>query len=445
MKKILNIATIAMTALLMSGCQFGDNFGSFDFDAERPADAFRVYEHHVTDLSNGLPEGCYMPDGEMIDPATLEVTEEVGDAACGPMRTTSTTGTNAVQQLLLYNRQTKILEMSGTYMSIDVDGNPIRLSGKVMVPLNKKKQAPRRYILVSHYTTCANFEAPSNTFSLEGLLCGLGYVLIIPDYLGYGVTADHVHPYLVMDLTARNVTDMFFAVQKYLEGSIYEPYKEDIYLMGYSQGGATTMAVEWFLETKHPEVLIHRVFAGGGPYDVKATYDRFVETDVAGYPVAVPLVLQGMIVGNKLDLKMEEMMSTKLYSHLDEWVNSKKYSSAQINTLIDSHVTHDLLSDISMNRQSREVGVLYKAMTENSIVSYHWSPKAPVYMMHSIDDETVPYVNATRAKAQWSDANIQVNFGHYGGHVPTCLRFISSVWSLLKQAEKEEDDGIFDF
>mgnify|MGYP003413361310 CR=1 FL=1 len=76
-------------------------------------------------------------------------------------------------------------------------------------------------------------------------------------------------------------------------------------------------------------------------------------------------------------------------------------------------------------------------MTISSIISYNWEPKAAVYIMHSIDDETVPYTNATNAKSKWRNANITYNFGHYGGHVMTCLRFIYSVQTLLIEEEKE--------
>ena len=193
-----------------------------------------------------------------------------------------------------------------------------------------------------------------------------------------------------------------------------------------------------FSNPKHKEYIpVHRVFAGGGPYDVKATYERFVTTDTAGYPVAVPLVLQGMIVGNKLNIKMNDLMQDWPYEKLDEWINSKQFTSAQINKLIGTKVTHEILTPEAMNRESEKVAELYKAMTINSIVSYDWEPEASVYIMHSMDDETVPYTNATRAKSKWKDSNITYNFGHYGGHVLTCLRFIYSVQTLLQQEEKE--------
>ena len=204
------------------------------------------------------------------------------------------------------------------------------------------------------------------------------------------------------------------------------------------------MAVEYLCEMMYddpefPEyyVPIHRVFAGGGPYDVKATYERFVNTDTAGYPVAVPLVIQGMIKGNNLNIAIEDLIRPELCANLLEWVNCKRYTTAQINKMIGTKVTHEILTQEAMEQKSTKVAELYKAMTENSVVSYNWEPQNSVYMIHSMDDETVPYTNATNAKAKWKNANITYNFGHYGGHVLTALRFIYSVQSLLKQEEEE--------
>ena len=371
-----------------------------------------------------------------------EDTTDNSNSFSSPRRASSVTMNHIAQNLLDFSKMTTAIELSGVYPSIDLDGNPITLSGKVILPA---KGPVKRYILVSHYTIASNAEAPSNIFSLEGVLVKLGYALIIPDYLGYGVTADYIHPYLVMDITARNVLDMYLAVVPFLEAAGYSPEYDDIYLMGYSQGGATTMAVQHLIE-HHGDynIKIRRVFAGGGPYDVKATYDRFVETNYTSLPCAVPIMMQGMIVGNKLDVDMSKMMSPFLYANLDEWVNSKRYTTSQIDALIGSNTTSDLLSSIGMDRTSREVSELYKAMTQNSILTYSWKPQAPVFIMHSIDDDVVPYENATRVKSKWQGANIQYNLGHFGGHVNAFIRFIYTVQTLLINEEKEEE-GNYDF
>lgn len=422
----------------LSSCQFHkDEYVDFTNIEAAKNLSFKVISQGERDLSTGLPYDCYLPDGTRAN----DFTEE--DNTPSPLRkpaTTGTTGAGFLQELLKWSNQNKIIEVVGTYPSTDIDGNPITLSGKVMLP---KNGVPKRMILVSHYTVCSNAEAPSNCFSLEGVLVNSGYGLIIPDYIGYGVTAKEVHPYLVMAVTAHNVVDMYLAVQPWLEAIGRKADDTSLDLMGYSQGGATTMEVQYLIETDYSDVedinhiTLHRVFAGGGPYDVQATYERFVNTDTAGYPVAVPLVLQGMIKGDKLDIEISDMMQPWLCEHMDEWINSKRFTSAQINKMIGTKVTHELLTAEAMEQTSEKVAELYKAMTLNSIIAYDWEPKAPVYMMHSMDDETVPYTNATRARSHWKDANITYNFGHYGGHVLTCLRFIYTVQELLANEETE--------
>ena len=449
LRKTLQTVTL-VAATLLAACQFRPD-ESVDFGNLQGTSnlSFRVIGQHEVDLNEGIPTNCYLPDGtrvvDYIEHAEEEnhETNDASDAQGGPTKapkTTSTTAADIMQSLLKYHNQNRVIEVVGTYPSINTKWDTITLSGKVILPKGRK---PKRLILVSHYTVCSNSEAPSNCFSLEGMLVPMGYGLIIPDYMGYGVTVNEVHPYLVMDLTARNVLDMYHAVKPWLEAVGMSPEQPEIILMGYSQGGANTMAVERLIETEYyadenpKQVKIHRVFAGGGPYDVKATYEQFVTTDLASYPVGVPLVVQGMILGNKLNIKIEDLVRPRVSDHIDEWINSKRYTTSQINKFIGTKVTHEILTEEAMDQRSWKVSELQKAMIENSIVSFSWMPEAAVYIAHSIDDETVTFQNAVNAKAKWSASNITYNFGHYGGHVMTCLRFIYSVQSLLEQEEKE--------
>ena len=435
-----NIIIVQFFLLLLTGCYKGDvKYVDFADLSMAENSTFRVISQKTTnlqDLSNN-PEWLELVG--MTDTTTTPQANVAGIAP--PQRATSTSVAGIMQELLDFSKTSVAVELSGIYQSVDVDDQPIWLSGKVILPA---KGPIKRYILVSHYTIASNKEAPSNIFSLEGLLVKLGYALIIPDYIGYGVTADKVHPYLVMELTARNVLDMYYAVVPFLEKAGCAPEHDDIYLMGYSQGGATTMAVQHEIEHHDQPIKIRRVFAGGGPYDIKYTYDQFVETNWASYPCAVPIMMQGMVVGNKLNLEMSTMMASNIYENLDEWVNSKFYTTNQINALIGTKVTSDLLTPVGMNRTSKEVSELYKAMTENSILTYSWTPIAPVFMFHSMDDDVVPFENAMRAKSKWKNANIQYSFGHYGNHQLGCVRFIYTVQTLLKNDEKEEN-GNFNF
>ena len=414
---------LLVAALVVASCNYKEETWIDFMDLSQITDGgFKVISQQVDDLGeDGVPQNCFVPDGTPI-----------GDYA----EETKATGANAtlfVQRLLDFQKGNQVIELAGTYTSIDTHGNPITLSGKVMLPASGKFS---RFILVSHYTVGSNAEAPSNCFSLEGVLVPLGYCIIVPDYLGYGITAGKKHPYLALDLTARNCLDMYLAVQPFLKAAGLEPEFDDIMLMGYSQGGANTMGLMRLIETQYADqIKLRRVFAGGGPYDVTATYDQFVTTNHAAYPCAVPLVVQGMQVGAGLSLTMEEFSTPLVYQHLDEWFNSKKYTTKQMNTLLGTYTTSDLISAAGLDRTTYEVAELYMAMNQNSIVKQEWVPKAPVYMLHSMDDETVNFINAMHARARWPEANITYNFGHYGGHVATALRFIYTVKTMLVEEE----------
>ena len=435
-----NIIILQLLFLLLTGCHNSDvRYVDFTDLGMAENATFRVTAQKTTDLSELANDAEWLELWGMADTTAMAKANVAG--VTSPQRASSTSVAGIMQELLDFSKSTEAIELSGLYKSIDVDGQPTILSGKVILPA---KGPIKRYILVSHYTIASNKEAPSNIFSLEGLLVKLGYALIIPDYIGYGITVDKVHPYLVMELTATNVLDMYYAVVPFLEKAGCAPEHDDIYLMGYSQGGATTMAVQHAIEHHDKPIKIRRVFAGGGPYDIKYTYDQFVETNWASYPCAVPIMMQGMVVGNKLDLDMSKMMKPFIYENLDDWVNSKRYTAGQINALLGTNVTSELLTPLGMNRMSQEVSELYKAMVNNSILTYSWTPKAPVFMFHSMDDDVVPFENAMRAKSKWKNANIQYSFGHFGNHQMGCVRFIYTVQTLLENDEKEEN-GNFTF
>lgn len=421
MRHLRNIS-LALAALLATACHYDEEYWiDFTSASQASPEYFQVYGQRTSNLSEeGLPSDCHAPDGTPI----------------AEYKDTKATGANStlfVQRLLDVGKGSRVTELAGTYTSVDTNGDPITLSGKVILPSDGKF---KRFIIVSHYTIGSNAEAPSNCFSLEGVLAPLGYCLIIPDYLGYGITAGLKHPYLAMDLTARNVLDMYMAVKPFLEACGVTPEFDDIFLMGYSQGGANTMSLLRLIETQFTgDIKVRRAFAGGGPYDVTATYDQFITTDHAAYPCAVPLVIQGMQVGAGLSLSLETFTTPLVYEHLDEWFNSKKYSTRQMNAFLGTYKTSDLVSAAGRDRTTFEVAELYMAMNQNSIVKQYWTPAAPVYMFHSMDDDTVSFINAMHARSTWSNANIIYNFGHYGGHTQAALRFIYTVKTMLVEEE----------
>ena len=108
--------------------------------------------------------------------------------------------------------KSSVWEQVVLYPSHDQFGDTLTLSGKLTVP-----EQPKGIILLPHWTISAADEAPSYKLTAEAKDFVEDYVLIMPDYIGYGVTSNRMHPYLHGELTARNTVDMLLYCQSILD------------------------------------------------------------------------------------------------------------------------------------------------------------------------------------------------------------------------------------
>ena len=394
-------------------------FVNFDLQVEG---AFIPTSHSTVDFTKPLPPMPSLPGAEPETPT--DTTGSVRHAS-------SLSAAVVVQSMLGFTQSSKAHQIAGQYTSVDQNGDSISLSGKIVLP---EKGPVRNIVLVSHYTIGANYEAPSQTFPIEGILAGHGYCVIVADYIGFGATAHLPHPYMAGELTATNVIDLYFAALPYLKAINRAPEDPAIYLMGYSQGGATTMTVQYLLERDHyEEVTIKRNFAGAGPYDLAATYDKWMADDITGIPCAVPMIIQGMNIADNLGLDYSIFFKPNLLDSYEELINSKKYTVAQIGNKMGVNRLSDIVTEECRNKRTESSFKLYRALMRNSI-AYLWTPESPVYMFHSQDDDTVPFENSVKARQQYTDCNVEYNFGHYGSHMKGYLTFIYIVDKLLKQS-----------
>lgn len=209
MKKVLSLA---LSAIVLFACTHPDveivDFDTFHVLSVKEADVF-------------MSDGILNPD--------IRVMEDSDE----PDTKLAYTNVNAiVRDILGEVHCNKLIHIAGTYKGHDVDGSPLTLSGKLLIP----KEGPiKNLLIVSHYTIAANYEAPSETFPMEGIWAAKGYAVVIADYIGFGVTAHRIHPYMHVSSTARSVVDMALAVKPYLKFIGRQPESEEVILAGYSQ------------------------------------------------------------------------------------------------------------------------------------------------------------------------------------------------------------------
>ena len=165
-----------------------------------------------------------------------------------------------------------------TYKTKGVDGKKIIVSGIVAIPSGVTSYT--RLLSIQH-ATCDIGSAPSEQdFYYELLPVLLGKVVVLADYIGYGVsqTSDMQHPYLHSKLTGSTCADMIEAAREYLESKSIEENGDTIDLAGYSQGGSSTIST--LLELEKRGKLIGNVYAGAGAYDLENQLQEVISAGV---------------------------------------------------------------------------------------------------------------------------------------------------------------------
>lgn len=141
-------------------------------------------------------------------------------------------------------------------------------SGLVIVP---ESDDALPIVSYQHGTISDNDEVPSSfvehsqTRDYLSVFSGLEYILIAPDYLGYGVSNHFLHPYEHGPTLAVSSFDMLEAAKEFLDEQAVS-YNDKLFLAGYSEGGYATMAMHHHIENE-TELNVTSSFVGGGAYN----------------------------------------------------------------------------------------------------------------------------------------------------------------------------------
>jgi len=312
------------------------------------------------------------------------------------------------------------------YWSTDPQGDSLLVSGRVYLP---KQRYLNGIMIGCHYTITSDIEAPSNMLSMESLFAMKGYAVIMPDYVGYGLSRDKVHPYLHWRSAAKTAVDLLNCMPELLEYYGYS-YPIDVVVTGYSQGGAVALGVTRMLEELDSMWIVRKLYAGAGPYDPAGTYLYSMERNEMGIPAAIPLIVMGLSDAYDLEFELEDFFLEPLLSNYEEWVLSKEYTVGDINYLMGSTVMTELMTEEALDMDSPLADMLYEVLLWNSNVGYDL--RSPAYFLHSIDDEVVPILNTINLQEQMPDESGKTyDYGNYGTHMEASVPFMKYIYQDL--------------
>lgn len=325
-----------------------------------------------------------------------------------------------------------------TYTTTGPDGASVTASGVVAMPAGTTSYD---HLLSIQHGTLDMEEAPSlQLFYYEMMPVVSGHVVVMADYLGYGVsqTADRQHPYLHAQLTGTACADMIEAAREYLRSKSIAEENDALELLGYSQGGQATVATQLELESRGWTGRIRKVWAGGGPYDLETLLQAFLNDDGMPdtYPRSgyLPYLIRGMAYGEGLTVSDENLYApavieeglNKLFSTrpLSEW-------HAALGTDITRVLHPDFFAAPDFNGNA-DVLAIVSALRKNSLVNASTAPQATVSLYHSPQDDFVPYSNVVSAHALWTNSTLtDLSMpGHVMGGMEFMLRYMG-LWEIV--------------
>ena len=272
----------------------------------------------------------------------------------------------------------------------------VNASGLVLLPKTTGNGLPM--ISFQHGTIVRNADAPSlqpresEQVISYAALASMGYIMVVPDYLGFGESSEIFHPYYIEEPTANAVVDLLYAARTLAEEHNVD-FDNRLFLAGYSQGGYATLAAQKALETNtEDDFEIIASFPGAGGYDISSMLDYVLNLDT--YPDPHYLAYVGMSYrsyygeADLLSAFFNEPYATGIPSLFDG-TKAPSEIDASLTEDIQTLVREDILIGTNTDPLYEYLRLKFE---ENSLTD--WVPEAPVYMYHGDADFTVPIENS---------------------------------------------------
>ncbi len=321
---------------------------------------------------------------------------------------------------ILSNAEYGIVMRKVSYQATGADGNQHTMTGLLIMPKSLLGSRPSVPILLYQHGTepyrsyspsrfLKNMDSPSDypEVMVAAAFATTGYAVAMTDYEGQGDNSD-VQPYVHGATLAGQVIGMLRKSRDIIaESSAPCRWNNQLFLIGYSEGGYVTMTATRELELSHAsEFTVTASAPLSGPHDLSGAMRELILSDnTFKAPYFLPFLLTGYnyAYGSRTNLFSPEFALLPVYNNATPSLYGRfngKWRSDQINeamgmdydkpTLIvpKSVLTADFLTELANDN-----GMLVAFLKEND--SYRgWTPKAPMRLYHHRSDDLVPYANS---------------------------------------------------
>lgn len=300
-------------------------------------------------------------------------------------------------------------------------------SGLIILPVSSEDATSRGplevpILSIQHGTIFSREKSPSNlaesgkTDNLEVyngcVAASMGYAVFMPDFSGFGVDDQTLHPFCHAQSIAYSVVDMIRAGKHFLFGKPDDyTWNTQLFIAGYSEGGFATMAAGKVIQNNHSdEFNITGLAPMSGPYNMSTVMKKIVTDDneythldflsymIFAYNEVYPLF-------NSPDELFKEPYATTLPPLFDGEHSSDEIRASLPNTGVGK--ASDIFKEKLFTDLANDQSEVSKALKDNDLYNT-WVPNLdnfPMFMFHSSTDEAVPVENSRTAKDYYDTHN----------------------------------------
>jgi hypothetical protein len=270
--------------------------------------------------------------------------------------------------------------------------NIIEASGLVCLP---KTNGSYPVICFQNGTNTLHSEAPSvnpksDLFMIIESVASMGFIVVIPDYIGFGESSQLFHPYLHAESTVQSIVDLLRAVKEYgSENSNLVKPTNELYIMGYSQGGWATMQLQKTIESKiFTDYNLKASSCGAGPYSISFINEWITSQTIYPMPYFLTYLLNSFtalgLVENQMSDFVKAPYSAKI-SGLYDGKHSGSEINAQLTSTMSNLITDEYRTEYGTNSKFTQIRT---AFNTNSITA--WPIVTPTHLYHGANDVYIP-------------------------------------------------------
>lgn len=309
------------------------------------------------------------------------------------------------------------------YKTTDVDGSEIVASGVVFVP---QGDAEMPIVSYQHGTISNNDNAPSNVeslgndeYTIMAAFSSFGFVVSMPDYIGYGASVASEHPYEHGNSLGSTSYDMLKATKEFLTNEEVKANNK-LFLLGYSEGGYATLALQKYLEDKGDLSITHSL-PSAGAYN-KTEFSK----NILNQNIELPHManyLWVLYTYNRIYENLRRPWSDYVlapYAEVLININFKEITQISLDEF-ETNPQKLFTSDFLKNLNDGTDKAFLSALSDNDLLD--WTPIAPITFYHGTEDQFVYPLNSISAAATLKEKSTEVTYvpmegeNHYTGSI----------------------------